>query len=164
MNLQSHIITQGRDRAPARAMLKAIGFTDEDLRPSANKLRFRLGANDGVTFHMHSKAPGEALATKSTDLDVDYEHVFGTRQEAYERLIGDALEGDARRFGREDSLEEQWRIVEPLLGGDVPHVHLYDRGTMGPIEADALADAHGGWHDPLLPESSGLAAPPLPPT
>ena len=79
-------------------------------------------------------------------------------------LPGDALEGDARRFGREDSLEEQWRIVEPLLGGDVPHVHLYDRGTMGPIEADALADAHGVWHDPLLPESSGLAAPPLPPT
>ena len=145
-------------KAPPRLL-----FTDEDLRPSANKLRFRLGANDGVTFHMHSKAPGEALATKSTDLDVDYEHVFGTRQEAYERLIGDALEGDARRFGREDSLEEQWRIVEPLLGGDVPHVHLYDRGTMGPAEADALAAPHGGWHDPLIPTPPGMASPPLPP-
>ena len=149
-------------KAPPRLL-----FADDDVRPSANKLRFRLGANDGVTLHVHSKAPGEALTTKSTDLDVDYEHVFGTRQEAYERLIGDALEGNARRFGREDSLEEQWRIVEPLLAGGVPQVHLYDRGTMGPAEAAALADPYGGWHDPLSPTPPGVAsgppAPPLPP-
>lgn len=126
-------------------------FADEDVRPSPNHLRFRLGANDGVTLHVHSKAPGEALVTQSTDLDVDYEHVFGMRQEAYERLIGDALEGNARRFGREDSLEQQWRIVDPLLSGDVPEVRLYDRGTMGPAEADALAAPYGGWHDPLPP-------------
>ena len=149
-------------KAPPRLL-----FADGDVRPTPNFLRFRLGAHDGVTFHMHSKAPGEALATKSTDLDVDYEHVFGERQEAYERLIGDALEGNARRFGREDSLEEQWRIVEPLLSGKVPLVRLYDRGSMGPAEADELAAPYGGWHDPLLPtppgEPSGPPAPPLPP-
>ncbi len=133
-------------KAPPRLL-----FAEEDTRPSPNHLRFRLGANDGVTLHVHSKAPGEALVTQSTDLDVDYEHVFGERQEAYERLIGDALEGNARRFGREDSLEQQWRIVEPLLSGEIPHVHLYDRGTMGPAEADALAEPYGGWHDPLPP-------------
>ena len=145
-------------QAPPRLL-----FADQDTRPTPNHLRFRLGANDGVTMHMHSKAPGEALVTQSTDLDVDYEHVFGERQEAYERLIGDALEGNARRFGREDSLEEQWRIVEPLLSGDVPEVRLYDRGTMGPAEADALADPYGGWHDPLSPAPSVPPAPPMPP-
>ena len=145
-------------KAPPRLL-----FADEDVRPSPNTLRFRLGANDGVTLHVHSKAPGEALRTKSTDLDVDYEHVFGMRQEAYERLIGDALEGNARRFGREDSLEQQWRIVEPLLHGDVPSVRLYDRGTMGPAEADELAAPYGGWHDPLPPPPDDPPAPPLPP-
>jgi glucose-6-phosphate 1-dehydrogenase len=123
-------------------------FADDDLRPSPNHLRFRLGSHDGVSLHMHSKAPGEALATESTDLTVDYEQALGARQEAYERLIGDAIEGNARRFGREDLLMEQWRLVDPIIASP-PKVRLYDKGTWGPPEADALAARYGGWHDPL---------------
>ncbi|HYF47022.1 MAG TPA: glucose-6-phosphate dehydrogenase [Acidimicrobiales bacterium] len=123
-------------------------FADEEDRPSPNHLRFRLGQHDGVSLHVHSKAPGEALVTQSTDLAVDYQQVLGERQEAYERLIGDALEGNARRFGREDALLQQWRIVEPVLE-DHPEVKLYDKGSWGPSEADDLAAPFGGWHPPM---------------
>jgi glucose-6-phosphate 1-dehydrogenase len=123
-------------------------FADTDVVPQPNRLRFRLGADDGVTLQMHAKAPGEELVTSPVDLEIDYERVFGERQEAYERLLGDAMEGDPRRFGRADSLDEQWRIVDDVLQHHNP-VSLYYRGTWGPAEGDALAAPWGGWQEPL---------------
>ena len=58
------------------------------------------------------------------------------------------MEGDARRFGRHDSVDEQWRIVEKLLDSPPP-VHLYYSGTWGPPEAEAVAAPYGGWHEPM---------------
>ncbi|CAN5840596.1 hypothetical protein BH24ACT3_BH24ACT3_12170 [soil metagenome] len=58
------------------------------------------------------------------------------------------MEGDPRRFGRADALDEQWRIVQKLLDHPPP-VRLYDQGTGGPEEVDALAADVGGWHEPL---------------
>ena len=117
-------------------------------RPSPNRLRFRLGHDDGVTLHMQAKTPGENLVTRSVDLEVDYESVFPHRQEAYQRLLEDAMDGDHRRFGRADGVEEQWRIVQPALD-DPPEVELYHRGTWGPARADSLAAGVGGWIEPL---------------
>jgi glucose-6-phosphate 1-dehydrogenase len=116
--------------------------------PHPNHLRFRLGSDDGVTLHLQTKAPGDALASRPVDLEVSFEEVLGARQEAYHRLLEDALAGDARRFGRADSLDEQWRVLEPVLE-DPPSVSLYHRGTWGPSEADVLAASVGGWHEPL---------------
>ena len=99
--------------------------------PDPNHLRFRLGKNDGITMHLQAKAPGERMVTKQVDLQVNYDQVFGARHEAYERLIDDAITGDQTRFGREDSLIEQWRIIDPLLRHPEP-VHLYTKGTWGP--------------------------------
>jgi glucose-6-phosphate 1-dehydrogenase len=116
--------------------------------PHPNHLRFRLGSNDGVMLHLQTKAPGEDLVSRPVDLDVSYEKVFGRRAEAYQRLLEDAMDGDARRFGRADALEEQWRIVDEALQHPSP-CSLYYRGTWGPSEAERLAASVGGWHEPL---------------
>jgi glucose-6-phosphate 1-dehydrogenase len=117
-------------------------------RPTPNRLRFRLGHDDGVTFQLQTKAPGEELVSQSVDLEVDYEKVFGHRQEAYQRLLEDAMDGDHRRFGRGDGVEEQWRIVQSVLDNPPP-VELYRRGTWGPSDAESLASESGGWIEPL---------------
>ena len=68
-------------------------------------------------------------------------------KDAYERVLTDALEGDATLFARQDYVEEAWRIVDPYLKTDSP-VHAYEPKTWGPSEAAALASAIGGWHNP----------------
>ncbi len=65
----------------------------------------------------------------------------------YERLIGDALEGEKLLFAREDGVEAAWRVVDPVVR-DHPRAIPYDPGSWGPSEADALVAADGGWHDP----------------
>jgi glucose-6-phosphate 1-dehydrogenase len=118
------------------------------IRPTPNRLRFRLGQDDGVTLQLQAKAPGEDLVSRSVDLEVDHEEIFGQRQEAYQRLLEDAIEGDHRRFGRSDGVEEQWRIVQEVLDNP-PAVELYHKGTWGPSHAEALAASVGGWIEPL---------------
>jgi len=67
--------------------------------------------------------------------------------EPYERLLTDAMHGDAMLFVREDAVEAAWSIVEPILGGISP-VHVYEPGEWGPVEAARLAADIGGWHSP----------------
>jgi glucose-6-phosphate 1-dehydrogenase len=66
--------------------------------------------------------------------------------EPYERLIGDAMAGDATLFAREGDVEAARAIVEPILDSPTP-VQLYERGSWGPGEADRIAAPHGGWQD-----------------
>ena len=65
----------------------------------------------------------------------------------YERLLGDAMAGDATLFAREDAVEAAWAIVEPILGNQTP-VHAYEPGSWGPVEANRLTDDVGGWARP----------------
>jgi glucose-6-phosphate 1-dehydrogenase len=65
----------------------------------------------------------------------------------YERLLGDAMRGDATLFTREDEVEAAWRVVDPVLA-EAPPVCLYEPRTWGPPEADRLVAPDGGWHDP----------------
>ncbi len=123
-------------------------FAEPGAVASPNELRFRMGADDGVTLHLSAKAPGDALVTQPIDLDVSFDKALGHREEAYQRLLEDAMAGDRRRFGRADSLDEQWRIVERVVEHP-PEAYLYKEGSMGPHEANALADPIGGWLDPL---------------
>jgi glucose-6-phosphate 1-dehydrogenase len=116
--------------------------------PHPNHLRFRLGKDDGVMLHLQTKAPGDDLRSRPVDLEVSFDEVFGEREEAYQRLLEDAMAGDARRFGRADALDEQWRIFEAALADPHP-VSLYHRGTWGPSAAETLAASVGGWHEPL---------------
>jgi glucose-6-phosphate 1-dehydrogenase len=67
--------------------------------------------------------------------------------DAYERLLGDAIEGDPTLFAREDAVETAWSVVQPILESATP-VYEYAPGTWGPAEAAALTADIGGWHCP----------------
>ena len=116
--------------------------------PHPNHLRFRLGAGRRRDAAPPDEGPGDELRSRPVDLEVSFDEVFGERQEAYQRLLEDAMVGDTRRFGRADALVEQWRIFEPALANPHP-VSLYHQGTWGPSVADTLAASVGGWHEPL---------------
>jgi glucose-6-phosphate 1-dehydrogenase len=75
-------------------------------------------------------------------------HPGAGEMDAYERVLGDAMKGDATLFAREDSVEEAWRIVDPALAATTP-LHGYAPHTWGPADAQSLAPP-GGWHDPIL--------------
>jgi glucose-6-phosphate 1-dehydrogenase len=125
-------------------------FADSSaVTPHPNHLRFRLGRTSGILLQLHAKTPGDRLSSHAVDLEVTEEQLFGAQEEPYERLLEDAMTGDARRFGRSDSVDQQWRIVDDVLHWP-PRLHLYDTGTWGPPEAEALAADCGGWHEPLV--------------
>ena len=115
--------------------------------PAEIRLRFRLGVDDGVTLHLQTKAPGDDLVSRPVDLEVSYARSSRTGR----RRTSACWRTRWRRppaFGRADGVEEQWRIVEPVLRNPAP-VELYRKGTWGPSGADALASAVGGWIEPL---------------
>jgi glucose-6-phosphate 1-dehydrogenase len=114
--------------------------------PEPNLLRFRLGSKDGVTLTVQAKTPGPGMDTQPVDLAVDFAAALGDRQEAYERLLDDALDGNQRRFARTDMVEQAWRIVQPVLD-DPGKVYRYQPGSWGPAEADRVLDGDR-WHDP----------------
>jgi len=68
-------------------------------------------------------------------------------REAYDRLIGDAMLGDATLIARRDSVEAAWSIVDPIIKTEGP-VYRYDPGSWGPREADRMVAPYGGWYDP----------------
>ncbi|HZQ57621.1 MAG TPA: glucose-6-phosphate dehydrogenase [Acidimicrobiales bacterium] len=135
-------------------------FEEDGHQPHPNELIFRLSANDGVTMRLQAKQPGERLKTHPIDLDVSFGTALGARQDAYERLIGDAIDGNPARFARQDMVEQAWRIVDPVLNAPTP-VHPYFRETWGPLEADRLVDDMSAWQDPQ-PASAVPPASPAP--
>ena len=74
-------------------------------------------------------------------------HHAGDEMAPYERLLGDAMRGDATLFAREDSVEAAWRVVDPILSNATP-IYAYEPQTWGPAEADKLVVADEGWHNP----------------
>jgi glucose-6-phosphate 1-dehydrogenase len=111
---------------------------------SPNILRFRLGKNDGVDIELLAKAPGDNLSTIPVQLNVEFSAALGDRQEAYERLLRAAMQGDHLRFTRIDSVLESWRILEGVIHGD-PQVYPYFKGTWGPEKVTDLIPQ--GWID-----------------
>jgi glucose-6-phosphate 1-dehydrogenase len=75
--------------------------------------------------------------------------------EAYERVLGDAMAGDATLFAREDYVEEAWRIVDPVLEAATP-VYEYEKGSWGPIEVDQRVLPRGGWHNPTTSDEENF--------
>jgi glucose-6-phosphate 1-dehydrogenase len=114
--------------------------------PTANHFRFLLGPGAvQIGLGARVKAPGTRMVGE--DVELRFCSQRDQETEAYERLLGDAIRGDATLFGRQDTIEAQWRVVEPVLNAALP-VHLYESGSWGPQEAGALAQACGGWSAP----------------
>ena len=122
-------------------------FEEDGHRPHPNEFVFRLSSNDGVTLKVQAKQPGERMTTHPIDLDVSFGTALGARQDAYERLIGDALDGNPARFARQDMVEQAWRVVDGVLTAPTP-VHPYFRDTWGPSEADRLIAGVASWQPP----------------
>ena len=121
-------------RPPPTAM-----FGGADHMAGSSILRFRMKPDNAITLTMQAKTPGDQMVSAPVDLSVDYgEALGGSGPDPYERLIGDALEGDARLFAHQDGVEQSWRIVDPLLDKDDP-VLQYSRGGWGPLEANAFS-------------------------
>ncbi len=116
-----------------------------------NYFRFRLSPEVVIGVGARVKHPGEEMTTEPTELSVVHKPE-GDEMDAYERLLGDAMEGDRMLFARQDAVEAAWAIVEPILHVATP-LRVYDCGTWGPPEADALTAAVGGWHccEPVAP-------------
>lgn len=112
----------------------------------ANYVRFRLGPDVAIALGARVKRPGEEMITDPTELRV-FSKPEGDELDAYERLLGDAMEGEMMLFARQDGVEAAWAVVDPILGTHTP-VHDYEPGSWGPAEADALAAGVGGWHKP----------------
>jgi len=112
-----------------------------------NTLSFRLGPDVFITLGARVKAPGEQMVSEGAKLKFVH-HPTADDLDAYERLLVDAMRGDAMLFAREDGVEAAWRVVQPILDDSTP-VHEYAPGTWGPDEADALTTDVGGWHSPL---------------
>jgi glucose-6-phosphate 1-dehydrogenase len=109
---------------------------------SANHVRFRLGAKDGVDISLQAKKPGTKLVTEPVDLSVEFVAEFGDRQGPYERLLRAAMLGDHFRFTRIDAVLHSWQILEDLLKNPNPVIQ-YESGSWGPTEAQDLIP--GGW-------------------
>ena len=111
-----------------------------------NYVRFRLSPDVTIAIGARTKRPGDHMISDPTELKVV--HQPDTREmEAYERLIGDAMEGDGTLFARQDGVEAAWAIVQPILGNATPAFD-YEPGTWGPAEAARLTAEIGGWHCP----------------
>jgi glucose-6-phosphate 1-dehydrogenase len=110
-----------------------------------NRFRFRLSPHVVLSLGARAKLPGETM--RGEDVELIACHDRHDEMGPYERLLGDAMRGDRMLFAREDSVEESWRIVQPVLGGATP-VFPYESGTWGPAEADRLLQNGAGWHNP----------------
>jgi len=118
-------------------------------RPDPNRMTVRIEPAPGARMRLFAKRAGEE-AFEPADLEVLFEKKPGEEPEPYERLLGDAIAGKHQLFTRQDTVEETWRIVEPLLDDPGP-VHQYEPGTWGPPEAEKLTRGITHWHEPWLP-------------
>jgi glucose-6-phosphate 1-dehydrogenase len=111
-------------------------------------MRIRVSPDFSIGQGVRVKIPGERMVGRDVELELH-------RQEAddmppYERLLGDASKGIIDLFARQDMVEAQWRVVEPVLGNIAP-VYSYLPGTWGPEEAGQLIGNDGPWIDPIVP-------------
>lgn len=113
---------------------------------TGNYLRLRLSPELSIAFGARVKKPGEELLGVPTELSLVHRPT-GDEMGPYERLLGDAMEGDATLFARQDAVEAAWAVVEPVLGSTEP-VWRYEPGSWGPAEAARLTANIGGWAAP----------------
>jgi glucose-6-phosphate 1-dehydrogenase len=125
-----------------------LAFSQEgSLGVQPNQLVLTMQPNEGVSLSLVAKIPGTRMKLRPVNMEFLYGTAFLSQSpEAYERLIMDAMRGEATLFTRNDEVEAQWRIIDPILKGwsqDHESVPKYEAGTDGPTEADALMmDGH----------------------
>ena len=112
----------------------------------SNYFRFRLGPMVSLSIGARVKKPGAESGSVATELAA-VRDARGDEVDAYERLLTDAMRGDATLFVREDAVEAAWAVVDPVLGNATP-LSPYDPGTWGPQETNRLTDGLEPWRSP----------------
>jgi glucose-6-phosphate 1-dehydrogenase len=132
-------------KRPPRPILDELG------PPLPNYYRFQLTPEMVIALGTNVKTAGERMVGERIELVAH--HQPPDAMHPYERLLGDAANGDATLFAREDSVEASWRIVDPVLGNATP-VYEYESNTWGPSEVGPSVTPTEGWHAPLREEVS----------
>ena len=122
----------------------------EGMHLTPNVLSLCLQPDEGIHLRFEAKEPGARMRTRSVDMEFHYAEDFGAAAlpEAYERLLLDAMQGDASLFTRADEIELAWSIVDPILAGwqrqdAAPALALYEPGSWGPAQADEFLAREG---------------------
>lgn len=125
---------------------------DNNKTFTPNALIFRIQPNEGIALRFETKVPDTDHDSQSVRMNFQYPDVFNQTPlpDAYERLLLDALRGDATLFARSDSIEAAWQILDPIQNAwsaarEAPPLARYQPGTWGPVEADQLL-ARDGHH------------------
>ncbi len=111
-----------------------------------NYLRLRLTPDLRIALGALTKKPGDTMLGERHELAL-IDRVSCDEMSPYERLLGEAMQGDQTLFTRQDAVDAAWEVVNPVLG-DASPIHTYQPGTWGPGEADRLASDIGGWDKP----------------
>jgi glucose-6-phosphate 1-dehydrogenase len=122
----------------------------EGFKLASNYFRLRISPEIIQAFGMNVMAPGEDAVSKSSEM-IACRQPGPDEMDAYERVLGDAMAGDATLFAREDYVEEAWRIVDPVLKTGTP-VYEYEPNTWGPSEVDQKLSPAEGWQNPVVTE------------
>src|SRR5205814_5228014 len=119
-------------------------FNKETITLDQNVLVVRIQPDEGISLRMQAKIPGTSLRIEAVKMDFHYGTSFGRPSpEAYERLLLDAMSGDATLFARRDEVEEAWAFIDPIEEAwhektTVPELYFYPAGSRGPEAADDL--------------------------
>ena len=116
--------------------------------PARNYFRFRISPEVMDAIGLTTMDPEEKMIGQSVELLATH-HPGTGEMDAYERVLGDAMAGDATLFAREDYVEEAWRIVDPVVKAKA-QVHEYEPNTWGPAHVDKSIVPPGGWQDPIV--------------
>jgi glucose-6-phosphate 1-dehydrogenase len=114
-----------------------------------NVLVIRIQPDEGISLRIHAKVPGTSFRIEPVKMDFHYATSFGKASpEAYERLLLDAMSGDATLFARRDEVEEAWAFIDPIeeawhANKDAPELFFYPAGSWGPEAADDLLARDG---------------------
>src|SRR5580765_8144858 len=125
-----------------------LSFHLRSRHPEPNQLIVRLDPTTGIRLIVDAHRADIAGAS-AISLEMEFGEEGGEGPTPYEVLLHAAMIGDSTRFTRQDGVEEQWRIMQPLIDSPPP-VHSYAPGSWGPPEADALVAGHGHWHEPWV--------------
>jgi glucose-6-phosphate 1-dehydrogenase len=123
-------------------------FNRDSMEHDQNVLVIRIQPDEGISLRMMAKIPGTSLRIEPVKMDFHYGTSFGKASpEAYERLLLDAMSGDATLFARRDEVEEAWAFIDTIenawAGENPPPLTFYPAGSWGPEEADELLARDG---------------------
>lgn len=117
-------------------------------RPQPSQIVVRIDPSTGVRIVLDARRAGSPQP-REIELDMEFSTEGGEAPTPYEVLLDAAMRGDSTNFARQDSVEETWRVMQPLLDAP-PAVEPYEPGSWGPPQAEKLTAGHGSWHAPWL--------------